>query len=476
MEPHNWEELTGAVVDGRFRLRTLTYAQRDQAEWIAQDDTEPDRGPVALTLIAPPPGEADQVRSKMLEAVALQHGRLLRLLGAGDARIPGVHALYLASESADETLVDRLRRGSLSDIETRRLVADVIAGLQYLHGRGLACRALEPQSVVRVGGVWKLADYARLHPIGVPDPGAAAESHGSRYVPPEAYDGRVLAASDVWSLAVLITEALAGTTAPVMLPEPFDTVCRACFEKDPDRRPTLQMIAVELAPPQPVVLRPVPQGTEPAAPKAAPQLPQRAIPEPVQPSAPRPAPSLAAVAGSARAMLAGLRVPPQVAQFARSRSFLIAAVALAALIAFWTRRGPVAEAPAAGKNAAGVAQPAPVSKPAAPAPMVQPAAKHSNGITGRADFAASDMQGHRTASGERFNNNSLTAAHPKYRMGTRVRVTNLANGRSVVVRINDRGRLRRGYIIRLTKAAARELRFGRSGSARVRVEVVDTAD
>lgn len=79
-------------------------------------------------------------------------------------------------------------------------------------------------------------------------------------------------------------------------------------------------------------------------------------------------------------------------------------------------------------------------------------------------------QGKKTASGEPFNQNALTAAHPRLPFGTQVRVTNLANDKQVVVRINDRGPYKSGRIIDLSRAAARKL--GIDGIARVRVEVL----
>ena len=77
-----------------------------------------------------------------------------------------------------------------------------------------------------------------------------------------------------------------------------------------------------------------------------------------------------------------------------------------------------------------------------------------------------------TASGERCNPNALTAAHRSLPFGTRVKVENLKTGRSIVVRINDRGPFVRGRIIDLTKAAARRLGIIGTGVARVRVTVL----
>ena len=78
--------------------------------------------------------------------------------------------------------------------------------------------------------------------------------------------------------------------------------------------------------------------------------------------------------------------------------------------------------------------------------------------------------GGRTASGERSGSNELTAAHRTLPFGTRVLVTNLRNGRSVIVRINDRGPYGRGRIIDVSVAAARELGMIGSGTAKVSVE------
>ncbi len=84
---------------------------------------------------------------------------------------------------------------------------------------------------------------------------------------------------------------------------------------------------------------------------------------------------------------------------------------------------------------------------------------------GRASWYALD--GRRTASGEIMNSRRMTAAHRTLRFGTKVRVRNRRNGRSVVVRINDRGPFTRGRIIDVSRAAARRLGFVRRGSASV---------
>ncbi|NEP50867.1 MAG: septal ring lytic transglycosylase RlpA family protein [Moorea sp. SIO3C2] len=93
-------------------------------------------------------------------------------------------------------------------------------------------------------------------------------------------------------------------------------------------------------------------------------------------------------------------------------------------------------------------------------------------VRGIASWYGSAFHGRRTASGERFNQYALTAAHRSLRFGTRVKVTNLRNGRSVIVRINDRGPYVRGRIIDLSRGAARIIGLVRSGTGSVRIEIL----
>ncbi|MGI9533836.1 MAG: septal ring lytic transglycosylase RlpA family protein, partial [Thermodesulfobacteriota bacterium] len=84
-----------------------------------------------------------------------------------------------------------------------------------------------------------------------------------------------------------------------------------------------------------------------------------------------------------------------------------------------------------------------------------------------------DLQGMSTASGESFNMNNFTAAHRDFDFGTRVKVSNLENGRSTFVIINDRGPFIQNRIIDLSYAAASELGYINKGTILVKIEVVD---
>lgn len=111
------------------------------------------------------------------------------------------------------------------------------------------------------------------------------------------------------------------------------------------------------------------------------------------------------------------------------------------------------------------------STPAPKAAEVKKALIRDGGSSSGQVGIASIYTDRRTASGERFRSGALAAAHRTLPLGAKVKVTNLNNGRSVIVRINDRGPFIRGRIIDLTPAAASRIGLGsRQGLAKVRVQ------
>ena len=110
--------------------------------------------------------------------------------------------------------------------------------------------------------------------------------------------------------------------------------------------------------------------------------------------------------------------------------------------------------------------------------VAQPAAEEEytpepEGEIGLASWYGRPYHGRKTASGEIFDRNALTAAHASLPLGTNVEVTNLATGRSVTLRINDRFPGRPGYVIDVSQAAAARLGFEREGRARVSLKPVE---
>ncbi|MDB5544592.1 MAG: Rare lipoprotein [Hyphomicrobiales bacterium] len=104
------------------------------------------------------------------------------------------------------------------------------------------------------------------------------------------------------------------------------------------------------------------------------------------------------------------------------------------------------------------------------APVAFDGAAHAESWTGKASYYS---HGARTASGARFNPGAMTAAHRTLPFGSRLRVTNLANQRSVLVTVNDRGPFSGGRILDLSAGAANVIGMRQSGVARVHIERLD---
>jgi len=112
----------------------------------------------------------------------------------------------------------------------------------------------------------------------------------------------------------------------------------------------------------------------------------------------------------------------------------------------------------------------------APDGKSEPVAGASTAVEGVASFYGKEHQGKKTASGEIFDMNKLTAAHRALPFGAKVKVTNLANNRFVIVRINDRGPFIAGRMIDLSQAAAERLDMIEAGVVRVKVQVLEDGE
>jgi rare lipoprotein A len=134
----------------------------------------------------------------------------------------------------------------------------------------------------------------------------------------------------------------------------------------------------------------------------------------------------------------------------------------------------IAQTPAATPAPAAITPaPAPAATNPAPAPAAKASGEHQ--LSGVAAYYSNRFNGRKTASGQRFNNGLMTAAHNTLPFGTKVKVTNTKNKRSVVVRINDRGPTTPGRVFDLSRAAASKLGYVRSGLTEVTAEIVAEA-
>ena len=135
-------------------------------------------------------------------------------------------------------------------------------------------------------------------------------------------------------------------------------------------------------------------------------------------------------------------------------------------------QAPAATATATATATAAAAAPGAAAALAQAAPAVVASAAAGDVSEGKLAYYGSKFNGRKTASGERFNAGAMTMAHNSLPFGTRVKVTNLANKRSVVVRVNDRGPSTPGRVGDLSLAAAQKLGAVRKGTIDAKMEVV----
>jgi rare lipoprotein A len=152
------------------------------------------------------------------------------------------------------------------------------------------------------------------------------------------------------------------------------------------------------------------------------------------------------------------------------RAAVTALIAIAALTLSACSGTDARRAPSAYYTQQSVAK-----RPAHPQAYAAPTRRSNYDIVGNASWYGKPYHGRRTASGQVYNMYQMTAAHPTLPFGTRVLVTNLDNGRSVVVTINDRGPFVRGRIIDVSRKAAGQLGFLNKGVTRVGVRVIQSS-
>ncbi len=237
------------VIDGRFPL----LEELGGTEWSAAYLTELDDGRAQKAAIKIFPFESVDPHVTMARwdiARTFSHPHLMPLYYAGRCEFEGEDLLYVVTEYADETLSQILPERPLSPEEGREMLGPVLGALTYLHQRGLTHGNLRPTNIMVINDQLKLS----------PDFGWRSRTHNI-YDPPEASTGNLASAADIWSLGILLVEALTQQPPawdrsqggepeiPATIPEPFFTICRECLRTDPERRCTLAGIKAHLNPP-----------------------------------------------------------------------------------------------------------------------------------------------------------------------------------------------------------------------------------
>lgn len=257
--PETWKQWEGRVVNEEFPLvRYLGFSERSAVFLTKRADREPQE--VAIKLILAKAENPELQLSWWELAAKLSHPHLLRLFQRGRCQLDGTDLLYVVTEYAEESLAQILPYRPLTPAETRDMLQSVLDATAYIHAKGFVHGHIKPTNIMAVG------DQVKISSDGLCGTGESSRLLGgsSNYVAPEiAGAGGMSPASDVWSLGMILVEALtqhppAGPGSetselvlPQTLPEPFFDIASHCLRRTAQRRWTVAEIAARLqqAPP-----------------------------------------------------------------------------------------------------------------------------------------------------------------------------------------------------------------------------------
>lgn len=250
-----WSQWEGHVINSQFHLKKYLAGSDRSAVFLTEDfGQEPQQ--VAIKLIQADSANAELQLSRWEPVQRLSHPHLIRLLHTGRCRLGTVELIFAVMEYAEENLAEILSQRPLTPQEARELLEPTLDAIAYLHGRGFVHGHLKPANVMAS------KDQLKLSSDGLCATGEAVSDPGKStlYDPPEKASGEQSTAGDVWSLGMLMAEALtqslpsstekeqADPVLPENLPAPFLDIVRGCLQRDPRRRWTIADIAARLHP------------------------------------------------------------------------------------------------------------------------------------------------------------------------------------------------------------------------------------
>ncbi len=243
----------GRLVDDRFTLLRWLGGTESSSVFLAEFGEEPKRK-AAIKFIAADRVGAQAVIAQWEAAKKLSHPHLVGLLDHGRAEFDGNDLLFSVTEYAEEVLSEILPERSLTPTETREMLGPVLDALSFLHDRGLVHGHLIPANIMVVNDRLKLS-VDRLLIAGEP-----LKRPRSSWDAPETSTENLAPAADVWSLGVVLVEALTQKfpawergqgrepEPSASIPEPFFAIARECLRVNPERRLTLSGVRAHLEP------------------------------------------------------------------------------------------------------------------------------------------------------------------------------------------------------------------------------------
>ena len=246
-----WPKWQGEVINGVYPLRRFLSGSDHSAVFLTECKAQ-DVPTAAIKIIRAERVLTEAQLSHWMTAAGLSHPHLIRLLDAGHCQLGGHPFLFVVMEYAEQTLAQVLPNRALTSDEMREMLLPTLDALAFLHRQNLVQGQLKPANFLVVNDQLKLASDT-IRPAGEPRAGIAKSS---LYDPPEAKNGRISAAGDIWGLGITMVEALTQslpwpdersetTCLPTTLPATFADAVQRCLSHNPASRPTASALEAQ---------------------------------------------------------------------------------------------------------------------------------------------------------------------------------------------------------------------------------------
>jgi TonB family protein len=250
----SWKQYEGQAINNTFPLQRYLGGSSESAVFLTQ--LAGPQSSKAVLKLTPEGASVDLQLSLWRRASKLTHPNLLQLYQGGRCRLADMDLLYVVMEYAEENLSEILPQRGLTPSEARDMLGLVLDALSSLHAQGLVHSHLKPSNILATSDQVKLSTD-RLFPAGEIRKSA---SKLTPYDAPESANQALTAASDVWSLGLILIEVLTqrapGTqpggaslpSVPDSLPQPFRQIVQHALERDPRLRWSIAEITASLNP------------------------------------------------------------------------------------------------------------------------------------------------------------------------------------------------------------------------------------
>jgi len=252
----SWKQWEGQVVNGEFHLRQHLGGADESAVFLTEYG-QPQPQKAAIKLISAHATSPELQLSRWRRAAKFSHPHLIRLFQMGRCELDNTSLVFVVMEYAEEDLSQVFPERPLTPAEARAMLKSTLDALAFLHEKGFVHGRLKPANIMVISDQIKVSSDG-FRRIGESSVGLGTSS---TYDPPEAARGQSSAAGDVWSLGMVLVEALTQhplswektkhrePKVPERMPAPFLDIARHCLRRDPRGRWTVAEIAERLEQP-----------------------------------------------------------------------------------------------------------------------------------------------------------------------------------------------------------------------------------